>query len=126
MAAREENQPQVSYHDRGMRLTEPMHIRDALYGGRTEVFTSEAQGTQDEPIHYTDITSLYPYVCRNKRFPIGHPVRLCGPGLQQSKPRIEYFEGVVKCKVLPPPISPSRSSPTVATESLRFLCVHGV
>ena len=94
--------PKVRAHDQMMRLTEPMNIRDTLYGGRTEVFTTTAQGTEAEPIHYTDITSLYPYVCRNKRFPIGHPIRLCGPGLQRSNPRLEYFEGAIKCKVLPP------------------------
>ena len=123
------NNPKVRFHDKIARLSDPMDIRDALYGGRTEVFSTMANGTEDEPIHYTDITSLYPYVCRNKRFPIGHPTRLCGPELQRSNPTLENFEGVVKCKVLPPtnlriPLLPYRSKSGKLTFPLCGRCLE--
>jgi hypothetical protein len=43
-------------------------IREGYYGGRTEVFTPELYGGY----HY-DVNSLYPYVMKTHKIPIGYP-----------------------------------------------------
>ena len=45
----------------------------------------------------TDFTSLYPYVNKNKEYPIGHPEIIFEPEGDIS----QYF-GIAKCTVLPP------------------------
>ena len=52
----------------------PIKTREALYGGRTEAMrlhykVREGEGT----IHYVDVMSLYTYVCKYFKFPVGHP-----------------------------------------------------
>ena len=56
-------------------------------------------------------TSLYPYVCKRKAFPTGHPKCLIGPKLNGYS--VNDLEGVVRCTVLPPrtlyiPLLPSK------------------
>ncbi|MGQ7864089.1 DNA polymerase [Bacillus sp. WC2502] len=48
-------------------------IRDAYYGGRTEVFVPRLKNG----FHY-DVTSLYPYIMKTNEFPIGRPEHLNG------------------------------------------------
>lgn len=43
-------------------------VREAYYGGRTEVFTPELHGG-----HHYDVNSLYPYVMKVNKIPIGYP-----------------------------------------------------
>lgn len=47
-------------------------IRQALYGGRTEVF--QRCVLTPERIHYVDVNSLYPYVMESKYLPGGDPI----------------------------------------------------
>ena len=52
-----------------------MQLRDAFYGGRTEVFAAYANQDhfpEHEMLHH-DVCSLYPYVCSWKDLPIGYP-----------------------------------------------------
>jgi len=51
----------------------PLNIRDALYGGRTEATKTYYKIRQGEKINYVDVISLYPYVCKYGKFPVGHP-----------------------------------------------------
>ena len=51
----------------------PINIRDALYGGRTEVTKTYCRVKQGEEIHYVDVISLYPYICKYGKFLVGHP-----------------------------------------------------
>ena len=85
---------------------EPLKIRDSLYGGRTEPFRVRARGTTQRPIRYVDVTSLYPYVCREGEFPVGHPERLVGPALhaklEEKSNDISGMHGLIKLKILPP------------------------
>lgn len=46
--------------------------------------------------------SLYPYVCKWKKYPTGNPVVIYGDDLNRYTNSIESFEGLVKCKILPP------------------------
>ena len=52
----------------------PLHIRDALYGGRTDATSLHYKVEENrETIQYCDL-SLYPYTCKYSKFPIGHPI----------------------------------------------------
>ena len=55
-------------------LHSPLNIRDALYGGRTETARLHYKVKEGESIHYVDVMSLYPFVCKYFKFPVGHPV----------------------------------------------------
>ena len=52
----------------------PLNIRDALYGCRTEAMRLHYKIVENESIQYCDVMSLYPYICKYYKFPIGHPV----------------------------------------------------
>ena len=50
-------------------VKKPLNPRDALAGGRSNAIILYYEGAAD----YVDFTSLYPYVQKYGRFPIGHP-----------------------------------------------------
>ena len=52
----------------------PLNTRDALYGARTEAMRLPYKIEENESIKYCDVMSLYPYICKYYKFPIGHPV----------------------------------------------------
>ena len=84
----------------------PLNPRDAFFGGRTENIVTSCTVESGEEIGYTDICSLYPYVCKRGRFPIGHP-RIyigaeCNALTDGQNNNLSRVEGLVKCKVLPP------------------------
>ena len=47
--------------------------RDALYGGRTEAMRLHYKMNDNETIQYCDIMSLYPFICKTFKFPVGNP-----------------------------------------------------
>jgi alpha-acetolactate decarboxylase len=51
-------------------MINPLEPRNAFYGGRTEAFTLFQK---DQDISYVDVTSLYPYINKTGKIPIGHP-----------------------------------------------------
>ena len=93
----------------------PLKTRDALYGGRTEAMKLHYKIKQGkETIQYTDIMSLYPYICKYYKFPVGHPTILNADECTDIKSTLSK-EGIIKCQVLPPqnlyhPVLPYRSS----------------
>ncbi len=54
-------------------LSEPLNVRDSLYGGRTQAFKLYHKCTTEEKIRYIDHTSLFPYIQKYGIFPVGHP-----------------------------------------------------
>ena len=58
-----------------------------------------------------DVISLYPYICKYVKFPLGHPKVYMGAG---RPPDCFDRKGVIKCKVLPPmkdyPVVPYKSN----------------
>ena len=42
---------------------------------------------------------LYPYICKNGKFPVGHPKVYVGA---DYPPDWLDMEGIIKCKILPP------------------------
>ena len=51
----------------------PLCKRDALYGGRTGAMRLHYKLRENETVQYVDIMSLYPYICKYFKFPVGHP-----------------------------------------------------
>lgn len=101
-------------------------IREAYYGGRTEVFTpllEELPNKQIAGYHY-DVNSLYPSVCLNNEYPIGVPKFYKASNVISFRWRTWLNShiglGFIKAKVFVPkqkiPPLPSR------LEKLCFLC----
>lgn len=83
-------------------LVEPLNPRDAFFGGRTNAVRlhHEANESKGEKLKYVDVTSLYPRVNKKKMYPVGHPVIIRRPEVQN----INGYFGMAKVDVLPPPL----------------------
>ncbi|MDI9312001.1 MAG: DNA polymerase [Limnohabitans sp.] len=84
-------------------------IRESFFGGRTNNLRFHYVADINESIEYKDVISEYPYVLKNRKYPIGHPKVIQNNFDYTLK---SYF-GFVKCKVLAPynlflPVLPSR------------------
>ena len=75
----------------------PLEPRDAFYGGRTEAYTLYKEAADDLEIDYFDVTSLYPWVNKTGKVPVGHPKIIT-----ENFEDLDSYEGLMKCKVLPP------------------------
>ena len=81
--------------------------RDAFFGGRTGNIVTHYNVREGERIKYVDVCSLYPYICKRGKFPLGHPEifigeqckDLCGEDFKDFGKNVE---GLVKCAILPP------------------------
>ena len=100
-----------------------LQLRDAYTGGRTNAIAlMEEFKEKNSKGGYLDFCSLYPYVLKYNRYPVGHPERVvenflpvvekrCKKGLRcpifdttdcfQSHKYLQYF-GIVMCTILPP------------------------
>jgi hypothetical protein len=52
-----------------------------------------------EEIQYVDVISLYPYICKYGKFPVGHPELDVGA---ECPPDCVEREGIINCKILLP------------------------
>ena len=93
------DQPQVADYVASLHLQPPLQPREAFFGGRTNVVQLHRTADPGEEIRYYDYTSLYPWVNKNARYPVGHPQFIYAPDTVDLHP---YF-GLAKCTVLPPP-----------------------
>ena len=55
----------------------------------------------DESVQYVDVISLYPYICKYFKFPIGHPTIHVGDECM-DKDAMLLKEVLIKCCILPP------------------------
>ena len=78
------------------KVMTPLQPRDAFYGGRTKAFTLFKEASMEEEINYFNVTSLYPFINKTGKIPLGHPDIV----KEQILP-IDNYEGLIKCKVLP-------------------------
>jgi len=90
----------------------PLDPRESFFGGRTNAVKLHHKCAADEKIHYVDICSLYPWVCKNGIFPTGIPKIFTNNFKPINKFNQPYF-GLIKCKILPPrqlylPVLPAR------------------
>lgn len=88
-------------------LSEPLNPRDAFFGGRTEALVKLCEFTpgSKKKIRYVDVCSLYPYICKYGKYPVGHPTLYIGDeciNLVGQNNSLDKVEGLVKCTVLPP------------------------
>ena len=112
-----------------------MKIREAFYGGRTSCFTlyHECKQEMGEEIHYADVCSLYPFVNKMAKLPVGHPEIVC----RDFDMTLESYFGIAHVKLLPPrdvyvPCLPVRMNGkltfplcyTCASEECHEECVH--
>ena len=96
----------------GANCSPPLLPREAFFGGRVNANKLYHEVGENEEIHYYDFTSLYPYVCKYGRYPIGHPECITDKERLKSND-ISNYEGLVYCVVLPPqklyfPILPAK------------------
>jgi len=91
----------------------PMNTRDALNGGRTEAMRLHYKIKEgEESVQYCDIMSLYPYICKYFKFPIGRPIIHVGDICADIEACLK-MEGLMKCRIVPPtklyhPVQPYR------------------
>lgn len=78
----------------------PLDPRDAFMGGRTGVCKLYHKVKDGEKNLYSDVTSLYPYVNKYKKTPIGVPNILVGEDLKDRN--VFNIEGLLKVDILPP------------------------
>lgn len=80
-----------------LEIVSPLEPRDAFFGGRTETYTLFKEASEDETIDYYDVTSLYPWVNKTGKIPLGHPSIIT-----ENFKELDEYEGLIKCKVIPP------------------------
>jgi hypothetical protein len=103
-----ENDSKMKIYVETLDIVTPLEPRDAFYGGRTEAYTLYKDASEEEDIDYYDVTSLYPWVNKTGKIPLGHPNIIT-----ENFDGLDNYEGLVKCKVLPPkglfqPVLPSK------------------
>jgi hypothetical protein len=80
----------------------PMCTRDSLYGVRTEAMRLHYKIREEqESVQYCDVMSLYPYICKYFKFPIGHLTIHVGDICADIEACLK-MEGLMKCSVVPP------------------------
>jgi len=93
-----EDDPDLKAEAEILKFVEPLNPRDAFFGGRTETFKLHLRADRDRKIRYKDFKSLYPYVNKACRYPVGKPKLILNP---ESTDISDYF-GLIKCQVLAP------------------------
>ncbi|XP_046346608.2 uncharacterized protein LOC124127203 [Haliotis rufescens] len=101
-------------------LPAPLNPRDAFHGGRTNATRLCYEAQEGETIKYIDICSLYPYICKTREFPTGHPTLYHQPPVE----KLFDLKGLIHCHVLLPthlyhPLLPYRSGGKLLTPLCR-------
>ena len=78
-----------------------LNPRDSFYGGRTGNTTMYYKTKEGEQIKYVDVCSLYPFICKYGKFPVGHPTIIIGHE-ECIKEDLTKINGLIKCSILPP------------------------
>ena len=83
-----------------------MDPRDAFFDGRTGNTVKMFESQEREKIRYVDVCSLYPYICKYGKYPIGHPKVYVGrekcARIMGANNDISRVNGLIKCEVRPP------------------------
>ena len=78
----------------------PLKTRGALYGGRTEAMHLHYKIGGNETKEYSDVMSLYPYICKYFKFPIDHPIFHEGDTCKNVEACLK-MDGLVRCTIVP-------------------------
>ena len=110
--ALKQSDPNVHDFVASLNLQDPLNPQDAFLGGRTNAVKlyHRADATLSEEIRYYDYTSLYPWVNKYGKYPVGHLEFIYEPDTTDLLP---YF-GLAKVMILPPtelyhPVLPYRT-----------------
>ncbi|CAH0546857.1 unnamed protein product [Brassicogethes aeneus] len=97
------NEEVRSYIDNNFKYSDlPLNPRDSFYGGRTNVTKKYYKvSDENEQICYFDVCSLYPFINKYGKYPVGHPKIHIGDKDCRKLP-MNSVEGLIKCSVLPP------------------------
>ena len=92
-----------------LELEDRLDPRESFFGGRTNAAKLYHKTGDNEKVLYSDVTSLYRYMNKYGKYPVGHPQIIT----KKFKNIGEYF-GIAKVKILPPrqlynPVLPFRS-----------------
>ena len=63
----------MKHYIQSLEIVSPLEPRDAFFGGRTEAFKLYEDATVEKYTKYYDVTSLYPFVNKTGKIPLGHP-----------------------------------------------------
>ena len=104
------NNKECADYVKGLNFVDRLNPHDAFFGGRTNAVKIHHQVSDTEKIHYIDFTSLYPFINKTARYPLGHPKIITNPGTID----ISEFFGLIKCKIVAPfglfhPVLPFRA-----------------
>jgi len=94
-------------------------VFSAFFGRRTNAtklyhkIKRNSKGKPTEKISYVDVCSLYPYVNKYGKYPVGHP-KIITENFKTITKGKKPYEGLVHCTVVPPkrllhPVLPYRS-----------------
>ena len=103
-----------------------LNPQDAFFRGRNENIVNIYDAKENQKIKYLDFISCYPYICKRKKFPVGHPKVTVG--IENCKKiDISNVEGLIKCEVEPPnnlyfPVLPIRINDEVFYPLCRKCC----
>lgn len=114
----EKDEDMKEYVD-SLEIVSPLEPRDAFFGGRTEAFKLYEEASENKKIKYYDVTSLYPWVNKTGKIPLGHPEIIT-----ENFKDITCYEGLIKCKVLPPqglhiPVLPAKCNGKLYAEHVQ-------
>ncbi|XP_046857163.1 uncharacterized protein LOC124450550 [Xenia sp. Carnegie-2017] len=89
--------PQMQHFLNTHEFITDLYPADSFFGGRVEGFKLFRKAEENEKIFYNDFTSLYPFVMKNCRYPIGHPTII-----RKNFEDLSNYFGLIKCRVLAP------------------------
>ncbi|MCW4344201.1 MAG: hypothetical protein N0E48_12745 [Candidatus Thiodiazotropha endolucinida] len=117
-----ESNPAMKEYIQRLDFVEPLEPRDAFYGGRTESFKLYEESCPEKQLRYFDVTSLYPFINKTGKIPLGHPEIIT-----ENFDSLEKYEGLIKCKILPPkglyiPVLPSKCNGKLMFSLCRSCC----
>ena len=80
----------------------PLITRHALFDDRTEAMLLHYKiREEEESVQYCGVMSLYPYICKYFKFPMGHPViHVCYACA--DKEACLKVDGLMNCTIVPP------------------------
>ncbi|XP_074026164.1 uncharacterized protein [Leptinotarsa decemlineata] len=105
----------------------PLNPRDAFYGDRTDATKLYYKCEEGEKIKYVDVCSLYPFINKYGKYPVGHPEVFVGE--ECNTLNLNDVDGIIKCKVLPPqnlyhPVLPVKMNGKLMFPLCRSCCEH--
>jgi len=78
-----------------------LNASDADYGSQTEAVVLHYAVREGETVRCYGVTSLYPYISKYFKFPVGHPEIHVGDSCQYKQTMLSKL-GLIKYSVLPP------------------------